>query len=348
MAYKYITRLVATAKYSLKCPYAMTPKYVTIHDTANSAPAKNEVSYASTNNYSTGFHIAVDENEAIQMIPFNRNAWHAGDGTNGTGNRQSIGIEICRPTNSDASLYRQAEENAAFVAARLLYTYGLDISRLRKHQDWSKKSCPGRILKEGRWEEFKAKVNQILQQIKSGNCDSDVKSGTTTYKVAVNTQEKQESTTTATSSVAFKVGSNCIYGVTTDSLNVRSKRNASSSVVTSIPKGTTIYVGYVMYTDNKSKPSGTSDSLWGGVTYNGKSGFVNLRYVKPTSKAQSTSYKVKVTADSLNVRAGAGTNYKVVDTVQKGEVFTIVEEKNGWGKLKSGAGWISLEYTKKC
>ena len=103
-----------------------------------------------------------------------------------------------------------------------------------------------------------------------------------------------------------------------------------------------------MYTDNKSKPSGTSDSLWGGVTYNGKSGFVNLRYVKPTGKVQSTSYKVKVTADSLNVRAGAGTNYKVVDTVQKGEVFTIVEEKNGWGKLKSGAGWISLEYTKKC
>lgn len=58
-------------------------------------------------------------------------------------------------------------------------------------------------------------------------------------------------------------------------------------------------------------------------------------------------YLVKIVADELNVRAGAGTAYKVNRTVKKGEVFTIVEEKNGWGKLKSGAGWIKLSYTKK-
>ena len=33
--------------------------------------------------------------------------------------------------------------------------------------------------------------------------------------------------------------------------------------------------------------------------------------------------------------------------VRRNEVYTIVGEKNGWGKLKSGAGWISLQYTKK-
>ena len=59
------------------------------------------------------------------------------------------------------------------------------------------------------------------------------------------------------------------------------------------------------------------------------------------------SYTVKVTADVLNVREGAGTNYKVNTQVRKGEVYTIVEELNGWGKLKSGAGWISLKYTSK-
>lgn len=62
-------------------------------------------------------------------------------------------------------------------------------------------------------------------------------------------------------------------------------------------------------------------------------------------------YLVKITASVLNVRAGAGTSYKVNTTVQKGGVYTIVEEKtNGstkWGKLKSGAGWISLDYCKK-
>lgn len=58
-------------------------------------------------------------------------------------------------------------------------------------------------------------------------------------------------------------------------------------------------------------------------------------------------YTVKITADILNVRAGAGINYKVNTKVKKNEVYTIVEEKDGWGKLKSGAGWISLKYTSK-
>lgn len=58
-------------------------------------------------------------------------------------------------------------------------------------------------------------------------------------------------------------------------------------------------------------------------------------------------YLVSVTASVLNVRAGAGITYKVKTTVKKGEVYTIVAEKNGWGKLKSGAGWISLKYCKK-
>ena len=57
-------------------------------------------------------------------------------------------------------------------------------------------------------------------------------------------------------------------------------------------------------------------------------------------------YKVRITASVLNVRAGAGTNYKVNTTVKKDEVYTIVAESGSWGKLKSGAGWISLAYTK--
>jgi N-acetylmuramoyl-L-alanine amidase len=58
-------------------------------------------------------------------------------------------------------------------------------------------------------------------------------------------------------------------------------------------------------------------------------------------------YLVKVTASLLNVRAGAGLGYKIKTTVRHNEVYTIVEEKNGWGKLKSGAGWINLGYAKK-
>ena len=59
------------------------------------------------------------------------------------------------------------------------------------------------------------------------------------------------------------------------------------------------------------------------------------------------SYKVKVATDVLNVRSGAGTNYKITTKVKKNEVYTIVQEKGNWGKLKSGAGWICLDYTNK-
>lgn len=57
---------------------------------------------------------------------------------------------------------------------------------------------------------------------------------------------------------------------------------------------------------------------------------------------------VTVTAASgLNVRSGPGTIYAVVTALEPGGAWTIVEEQGGWGRLKSGAGWICLKYTKR-
>lgn len=58
-------------------------------------------------------------------------------------------------------------------------------------------------------------------------------------------------------------------------------------------------------------------------------------------------YLVKVTASALNIRKGAGTSHTIVGCIKDKGTYTIVEESNGWGKLKSGAGWISLAYTKR-
>lgn len=58
-------------------------------------------------------------------------------------------------------------------------------------------------------------------------------------------------------------------------------------------------------------------------------------------------YTVRITADVLNVRSGPSVQNNVTTTVRKNEVYTIVDEDGGWGKLKSGAGWISLAYTEK-
>jgi hypothetical protein len=58
-------------------------------------------------------------------------------------------------------------------------------------------------------------------------------------------------------------------------------------------------------------------------------------------------YLVRITTDVLNVRTGPGTNYKIATQVNYYELYTIINQKNNWGKLKSGAGWICLDYTKK-
>lgn len=87
----------------------------------------------------------------------------------------------------------------------------------------------------------------------------------------------------------------------------------------------------------------------------------NASYVKIGSSVKEastpstpafSSYKVKVTADVLNIRKGAGTNYGTNGSIRDSGVYTIVAESSGqgatkWGKLKSGAGWISLDYCKK-
>ena len=74
--------------------------------------------------------------------------------------------------------------------------------------------------------------------------------------------------------------------------------------------------------------------------------------VSPSAE-KKVNYRVRVEIDNLNIRRGPGTHFaKTGDYTGKG-VFTIVAEcvglgsQKGWGKLKSGRGWISLYYTKK-
>lgn len=75
----------------------------------------------------------------------------------------------------------------------------------------------------------------------------------------------------------------------------------------------------------------------------------HLNMSQPTISAQQETKAciVRVACANLNVRKGPGTNYPVTTGVHQGELYTIVEETaDGWGKLKSGAGWIKLEYTR--
>ena len=61
------------------------------------------------------------------------------------------------------------------------------------------------------------------------------------------------------------------------------------------------------------------------------------------------SFLVEIICDELNIRQKADFNSKVVGTVKRGEVYTIIKEENSLGKLKSGVGYISMnsKYIKK-
>ena len=222
-----IKNLVSQSKYSIKCPYSMTPEFVVVHNTANDASAQNEVKYMISNNNQVSFHFAVDDKEIVQGLPLDRNAWACGDGANGKGNRKGIQIEICY-SKSGGARFENAEKNAAKFIAQLLKERGWGVDKVKKHQDFRNKYCPHRTLDKG-WASFVNMVKDYLNELN-----------------------------------------------------------------------------------------------------------------KPTQVNQTKTFLVEIICNELNIRQQADFNSKVVGTVKRGEVFTIVEEKNGLGKLKSGVGYISM------
>ena len=82
---------------------------------------------------------------------------------------------------------------------------------------------------------------------------------------------------------------------------------------------------------------------------------VNIYTPKTTTTEPTTAtpFLVKVSIHDLNIRKGPGTDYDRAGQLTGIGVFTIVAVQSGqgsdtgWGKLKSGAGWISLDYAQK-
>lgn len=156
--------LVPKDKYATKCPYTRTPTRVVIHNTANDAPAANEISYMRYNDLEISFHYAVDDVNIVQGIPENRNAWASGDGHD-KGNMEGIHIEICY-SKSGGKKFDKAEQNAAEFTASLLKKYGWGIDKVTKHRDYDGKYCPHRTLDRG-WQRFLSMVKRYMEPAKA-------------------------------------------------------------------------------------------------------------------------------------------------------------------------------------
>jgi len=146
---------------------AMIPLYLTIHSTGNlNSTAQNERDNLARqgNTRVASFHLVVDETKAIECIPLNEVAYHAGDGAKGTGNSKTIGLEICESGDREKTL-----KNAISLTSKVLKSKGWDVSTLKQHNDWATKLCPrifivatSRKKPTQTWEWFKEEVRKSL------------------------------------------------------------------------------------------------------------------------------------------------------------------------------------------
>lgn len=187
------------------------------------------------------------------------------------------------------------------------------------HRDYAAKACPGDYLynREG---EIAAEVNRRLGATGSSTPATGGSTGTAAADINVGDEVEFTGTRHYVSATATNASS-CKPG---------------KAKVTAIAKG-------------KAHPYHLIAVSGGGSTVYG---WTDAADIKTGSASTATSYLVKVTADVLNIRKGPGTNYGTNGAIRDKGTYTIVAESTGagasmWGKLKSGAGWISLDYTKK-
>ena len=205
----------------------------------------------------------------------------------------------------------------------LAYAPAADEMVLTVHRWFANKSCPGDYL-YNRHPEIAAEVNKRLG-------------------AAPATEQPQKEPATAP---AMEAGTK---------LSLKGVKIYKSSAATT-DSGTRTGTFYVWSKDTvKGRIRITNKT--GNVGVNGQvTGWISVEDAQaaakaPTAPAQAPAtfepYLVRIIASILNVRKGPGTTYAITTQIRKGEVYTIVAEENGWGKLKSGAGWIYLGYTEK-
>ncbi|WP_394547686.1 SH3 domain-containing protein [Priestia aryabhattai] len=125
------------------------------------------------------------------------------------------------------------------------------------------------------------------------------------------------------------------YTVTASTLNVRSGAGTNYASIGSVTKGQKLSVV-------------SKSGSWYKINYNGRTGYVSSDYVQSsgttTPPAENTTYTV--TASTLNVRSGAGTNYASIGSVTKGQKLSVVSKSGGWYKINYNGrtGYVSSDY----
>ena len=131
-----------------------------------------------------------------------------------------------------------------------------------------------------------------------------------------------------------------VVRIMADILNVRSGPGTLYSINKTVSKGS----AYTIIEEQDNWGRLLSGAGWINLKYTEK---IDLTQSPPSETIGKLPYLIRVTAQTLNVREGAGAGFRIVNSVHAPSIYTIVEEENGWGRLKSGQGWINLKYTER-
>ena len=328
-------------------------KYIVIHYVGALGGAKANCQYYASKYIGASAHYFVGfDGEVWQSVEDEDIAWHCGASSYkhaACRNTNSIGIEMCvRTKGSQAAdskdwYFEEATVKEAIELTKyLMQKYGVPASNVIRHYDVTGKICPNPYVyntTKHTWDAFKKAIAE------GGTADKDsmTKNG-----------ETGNSFKTPQLGIRAQIQHLKAYANT-----AKLKQECVDPRFDLVSRGCAPYVEYLGIQEN---PKGKG---WASGAGYGEKILKILDAIKGTGKSQTgdngqgsgqkqdtfKEYLITTTCDVLNIRSGAGTGHSVVGAIRekagKKNKYTIVEEKNGWGRLKSGAGWISLSYTKK-
>ena len=268
-------------------------------------------------------HAVIDaEGRVYQLLPWNRRGWHCGSGTKGSGNNTHIGVEMTEP-------------------ATIKYTGGAS---------WQE-TGDGNNTRAHVLATYKTAVELFAYLCKKYGLNP------TADGVIISHSEGHSRGIASNHGDVEHIWRK--FGLTMDQFRKDVKAAMNGSGGTSAPAaGAELYRVRKSWSDAKSQigayhvlENAKKACKEGYTVYNSKGEAVYTNTAAGQQAPAGVPYKVKVDISDLRIRKGPGTNYGSAGYTGEG-VFTITEEADGqgatkWGRLKSGAGWISLDYATK-
>lgn len=268
-------------------------------------------------------HAIIDGNDGTvyQMLPWDHRGWHCGKGDNGSGNNTHIGVEMCEPAcikYTSGTTFTCSDVEAAKAVAKRTYEVAVKLFAMLCKEYGLNPTADGVIISHAEGHKRGIASNHgdpehLWRQLGMGyTMDGFRKDVKAAMKETAAETEKW-------------------YRVRKTWADAKSQKGAYKVL-------------------KNAKACADKNEGYSVYEWNGNVVYAPSKSSEPEQKR--VSYRVCVSIKNLNIRKGPGTDYDKTGKYTGIGVFTIVAEADGegatkWGKLKSGAGWISLDYANR-